>query len=154
MSISLSHSRGEGLCAIAPAGAAVGCDLEVVEHRSPAFLADYFTDDEQALVEETTAGGRDGLLTLLWSAKESTLKALACGLRSDTRAVNVSPEYQPREGGEEWRRVSAVHTGGRTFNGWWRPSRDFILTVVVDPPCGPPRRMEKGPPQRVTLPSV
>jgi len=28
----------------------IGCDLEVVEPRSDAFVADYFTSEEQALI--------------------------------------------------------------------------------------------------------
>jgi len=137
VALSFSHMGGAGFCAIAPAGAQVGCDLETVEPRSPAFLADYFTDEEQALVARTPAARRDPVLTLLWSSKESVLKALGCGLRSDTRSVNATlAGFLPRD--EEWHPVSAAHIGGRTFYGWWRESRAFIRTVVVDPPPLPP----------------
>ena len=50
VALSLSHSSGAGLSVVAPAGVAVGCDLETVEPRSPEFLADYFTVEEQTLV--------------------------------------------------------------------------------------------------------
>ena len=132
--LSLSHSHGTGLCAIAQAGGEVGCDLETVESRSPEFLADYFTDEEQRLVAQTPAVRRDQLLTLLWSAKESVLKALGCGLRLDTRSVNTAPADFLQTHGGEWRRVSAVHMSGRTFHGWWRESRDLVYTVVANPP--------------------
>jgi 4'-phosphopantetheinyl transferase len=131
--ISLSHSFGTGLCAIAPPGAGLGCDLERVESRTAAFLADYFTADEQQLVEQTPAARQDELLTLLWSAKESVLKALGCGLRADTRstkAIVVGP-LQPDVAA--WRPLSASHECGRVFNGWWRESRDFVYTILVDP---------------------
>jgi len=147
VALSLSHSGGAGLCAIVPAGAEVGCDLETVEPRSPAFLADYFTDEEQALVARTLAAGRDRVLTLLWSAKESALKALGCGLRSDTRSVNANlPAVPSRD--EVWHPVTVAHIGGRTFYGWWRESGDLIRTIVVDPP--PLRPVALGDPVLVT----
>jgi len=128
--LSLSHSGGTGFCVVAPPGAEVGCDLERVEPRSPAFLADYFTDEERQLVARTPATKRDQMLTLLWSAKESALKALHCGLRLDTRSVNAIPAGCSHTEGAEWRRVSVAHSGGRCFCGWWRQSRDFVYTIV------------------------
>lgn len=131
LTLSLSHSRGVGLCAIAPDGGEVGCDVEAIEPRSPAFLEDYFTQEERELVGRTTDAIRDRVVTLLWSAKESTLKALGCGLRSDTRAVNATPDdLQTR--GEGWHLLSAAHTGGGIYYGWWRESRELIRTVVVN----------------------
>ena len=132
VTLSLSHSSGTGLCTIAPAHIALGCDLEKVEPRSAQFLSDYFTGDEQNLVAHTPADIRDQVLTMLWSAKESVLKALCCGLRMDTRSVNAVPEDDPQAPGAEWRRVSAVHIDGRTFHGWWRESHDLIHTVIAD----------------------
>ena len=41
--ISLSHCNGNAICAVAAFGTALGCDLELVEPRSDAFVADYFT---------------------------------------------------------------------------------------------------------------
>jgi 4'-phosphopantetheinyl transferase len=116
----------------------VGCDLEKIEPRSPEFLADYFTDDERNLVARTPANMRDQLLTLLWSIKESALKALCCGLRMDTRSVNAVPVDAPQAPGGEWHRLSAAHIDGRTFHGWWRESHDLIYTLVADPTPPPP----------------
>ena len=79
-------------------GAELGCDLEIVEPRSDAFIADYFTAEEQALIERTSAADRSLLLALLWSAKESALKALRAGLRLDTRSVIVRPVAAPLHG--------------------------------------------------------
>jgi 4'-phosphopantetheinyl transferase len=133
VSISVSHSGSHGFCAIAPHGAALGCDLEKVEPRSPAFLADFFTPEEQHLVARTPAAKRDLALTLLWSAKESALKALRCGLRVDTRSVRAAPDGLMQMGGQEWRRVSVAQDGGRMFYGWWRESPDFVRTIVANP---------------------
>ena len=91
VTISLSHRSGIAACAVAISGVEIGCDLEIVEPRSDAFVADYFTIEEQALVARASAADRDRILALLWSGKESALKALRAGLRLDTRSVIVIP---------------------------------------------------------------
>ena len=53
-----------------------------IEPRSDAFVADYFTIEEQALVARASAADRDRILALLWSGKESALKALREGFDS------------------------------------------------------------------------
>src|SRR5271169_240842 len=49
VTISISHRNGMALCSIAPSGVDLGCDLEIIEPRSEAFAADYFTPEEQEL---------------------------------------------------------------------------------------------------------
>src|SRR5215831_18930692 len=80
-----------------PFAARIGCDLELIESRHPAFLSDYFATDEQALVAHTAPNLRDLTVTLLWSGKEGALKAMHLGLRLDTRSLNVclSDSAQP-----------------------------------------------------------
>ena len=134
VTISLSHSGDCGLCAVAGSEVELGCDLETVEPRSPAFLADYFTAEERSLVAQAAAAERDWLLTLLWSAKESVLKALRCGLRSDTLSVSTSLVEERVERVSGWHPFSSRHTGGRTFRGWWREGGGLMWTVVADPP--------------------
>jgi 4'-phosphopantetheinyl transferase len=141
--LSLSHSGGVGLCTIARAGAELGCDLELVEPRSPVFLADYFTAEEQELVAATPSALRDQLVTLMWSIKESVLKALGCGLRADTRSVNAAPAGFPQTPGGEWNPVSA-HTSGRNFCGWWRISCGLVRTVIADPAPRRPVALQAG----------
>jgi 4'-phosphopantetheinyl transferase len=122
VAISLSHSGDTGFCVVAPAGTELGCDVETVEARSAAFVADYFTAEEQVLVAEAPQEDRDYLITVLWSAKESVLKALRRGLRADTRDVAVTPFA----GG----RFSARHISGRDFRGWWRAAGNLVWTAV------------------------
>ena len=83
VSISLSHSSGVAICAVAPRDIHLGCDVELVEPRSHEFVTDYFTAEEQAQVARATEERRDQVVTLFWSAKESALKALRAGLRLD-----------------------------------------------------------------------
>jgi 4'-phosphopantetheinyl transferase len=141
--LSLSHSVGVGLCTIARAGSALGCDLELVEPRSRVFVTDYFTAEEQELVAATPSALRDQLVTLLWSMKESVLKALGCGLRLDTRSVNAAPAWFPQNLGGEWNSVSA-QASGRNFYGWWRISRDLVRTIIADPALRRPVALQPG----------
>ncbi len=129
ISISLSHRAGTGLCAIGPSDTGFGCDLEVVEPRPFSFCQEYFTPEEQALVVRAAPAERDRLITLLWSAKESILKALRVGLRSSTNAVSV----RPVAGGglQDWRRFYARSSAGRKFDGWWRETDGFLRTVAA-----------------------
>ena len=139
VTISLSHRAGRAVCAVTHCGAALGCDLELVEPRSSAFAADYFTTREQLLVASAAPDCRDELLTLLWSGKESALKALGEGLRLDTRCVTVSlvgAEDMPDL--DAWRPLQAACESGRIFDGWWRRTGDMVRTMVAAPAPDPP----------------
>ena len=132
VAISISHAAGRGLCAVAPANIVVGCDVERIEPRSAAFVADYCDSRERALVEDAPDADRPRLATLLWSAKESALKALGEGLRLDTRSVAVRAEMDPH--GPAWRALAAHHfDSGRGFAGWWREVDGLMLTLLAWP---------------------
>lgn len=105
VALSLSHADGRGLCAVAPSGAAVGCDLERVAPRSPAFVRDYFVAAEQQRI-----GADDRLATLLWCAKEAALKALGDGLRRDPREAEVTLAADDTH--------LTVTCAGRRFDAW------------------------------------
>jgi 4'-phosphopantetheinyl transferase len=139
--ISISHAAGRALCVVAPPAAAVGCDLERVEPRSAAFVADYFTAAERAAVDRAAPHERAVLATLIWSAKEAVLKAMREGLRLDTRAAEVTPASGVSVQG--WRPLSAVHPfSGRRFDGWWRREGDCVATVAADAALEPPRALD------------
>jgi len=133
VTISLSHRAGRAVCAVAPAGVEMGCDLEAIEPHGDAFLFDYFTAEEQTLVARAPASDRARLLTLLWSGKESALKALGTGLRLDTRSVIVSPDDESFDF-NGWSRLQVRYTGGRIFYGWWQHIDDIMRTVVANSP--------------------
>jgi 4'-phosphopantetheinyl transferase len=165
VAISLSHRAGIAACAMMRSSALLGCDLEIVEPRSDAFFADYFTAAEQSFVAGVSAGDRSRLLALLWSAKESALKALRTGLRLDTRSVMVGPFDALREerecarggagvqaglgrsskGFDGWRPLQVCHGEGRVLKGWWQHTHDLIRTVVALPPPHPPILLVKAP---------
>ncbi len=89
LAVSISHSADTGFAVACGAAVPLGCDVERVEKRSARFVADYFTAAEALLVEHAPEASRPFLATLLWSAKESALKARRVGLRADTRSVEV-----------------------------------------------------------------
>jgi 4'-phosphopantetheinyl transferase len=134
VAISLSHSAGTTLCTVAPRGTTFGCDLEQIELRSAAFVADYFTVDEKTLIEQAPVAERPRLVALLWSGKESALKALRIGLRLDTRCMSVSPDGWVHQRGQEWCPLQVLHSAGPMFGGWWRVQNNMVRTVVSDLP--------------------
>ncbi len=130
--LSISHSGGQAFCVVAPGSVALGCDLEKIEPRSPAFVSDYFTPEEQALVEGAAAADRAWLANLIWSAKESALKALREGLRLDTRSVVVNLAAPQKT--TTWRPlVVFFNERGQTFQGWYRVEGGFVQTVAAHP---------------------
>jgi 4'-phosphopantetheinyl transferase len=142
--ISLSHTASTALCTIAAPDTCFGCDLETIEPRDAAFVADYFTPEEQSLIAASPAPDRPLILAVLWSAKESALKALRAGLRLPTTSVSVSLNNQWRSsldrrepnfsGQEEWFPLSARGPAGQIFRGYWLRQSNLVRTVVSAAP--------------------
>ena len=108
-----------------------------IEPRSHDFVVDYFTAEEQSWVARTPSAERPEIVTLLWSAKESALKALQQGLRLDTRSVMVTPMAgAPDLDGWSPLRIGCVD--GRVFQGWWRTADGVVRTVATDSTAGSP----------------
>jgi 4'-phosphopantetheinyl transferase len=120
LAVSISDRAGWAVGLVTRAGIAIGCDLELVESRSPGFIADFLTRVEQAYVTaQQDADGRAAAANLVWSAKESALKVLRTGLRRDTRTVEATVHDGQTHG---WAAMTVrtaegatlpVHRGGR-----------------------------------------
>ena len=54
--VSMTDRADWAVCVVAPFGLAVGCDLELVEARTDAFVRDWFTPDERDLVGGAAPG--------------------------------------------------------------------------------------------------
>jgi len=134
LALSLSHRDDVAVCAVAPRGTALGCDIEAVEFRSAAFVADWFTEEEQAAVEASPLSSRTLVTTLIWSGKESALKALREGLRLDTRDVVVHFDISPGHLARRWEPFTVAGPGGCCFAGRWRGHLGHVFTVVVSGP--------------------
>lgn len=155
VSISITHSTGVAACAVGPSQISIGCDLEFIEPRSDAFLADYFNEAEQMLVSRVPPNERGLFSNLLWSAKESTLKLLKVGLRLDTRCVEVSLGENAVSNalGDEtdasfvdasrqfriWRPLTVNCANHQSLRGSWMSSGDFVRTIVTAPSSRAPR---------------
>jgi 4'-phosphopantetheinyl transferase len=111
--VSLSHSAGAGFAAATVDDDGVmrlGCDVEEIAPRSEGFVSDYFTAEEAAWI---LGDDRHLRANLLWSAKESALKALGEGLRRDTRSVVVEVSGLPGPAA-----VGVAAPGGPVASGW------------------------------------
>jgi 4'-phosphopantetheinyl transferase len=151
VSISMTDRADQAICVVSRPGVGLGVDLELVEPRSDAFVADYLTEAEQRLVGE--GGSReehDLLANLIWCSKESALKVLRTGLRRDTRSVEVSfPEDTPVGG---WSVLIVRAREGMEFPGWWRRYGAFLLTVTATAPFSPPRSLVDPPALATAVP--
>lgn len=143
VTISLSHRNSRALCTVSDPAVELGCDLEMIEPCSDAFIADYFTAEEQAFVARQSAADRALASALLWSAKESALKALHAGLRLDTRCVVVDlPDVSCAD--TDWHPLNVTHAADQVFCGWWRIADTMVRTMVAAPPPEPPQLLEIG----------
>ncbi len=135
ISISISHRADIGLCIVGPADARLGCDLELVEEHSQAFAEDYFTAEELALISQNSPSRRALLLSLLWSAKESTLKAVHEGLRLNPRSISISLDLAAGSSGAmAWSPLQVNAGNGSKFSGCWCQSGDLLRTIVAVAP--------------------
>ena len=153
LTLSISHRAGVAICAIAPWATPLGCDLEIAEPRCDAFVSDYFSVEEQHDIARAPIEDRSWLIALLWSAKESALKALQQGLRLDTRCVSVTLAELTSSGREcefgsgetvvsgcvaptsrdSWHQLHVRCLHGESFTGFWQHTGEFIRTVVASP---------------------
>ncbi len=146
VSISITHSNSVAACAVGPSQISIGCDLELIEPRSDAFLTDYLTEAEQALVKRVPADERAVFSNLLWSAKESALKLLKAGLRLDTRCVEVTlsenslaAANNSSDHARDWRPLTVNHANNHDLQGWWMSAGEFVRTIVTVPSSTAPR---------------
>ena len=144
VALAISHRAQHALAAVTAAEIRLGCDLERVEERSAAFVRDFFTAREVSHWERADEAQRPLLANLVWSAKESVLKALGVGLRADTREVEIeiAAGIEPLAADDGWQRFAARHGASHgAFAGWWRRDGELVLTLVADPPAPWPRAL-------------
>lgn len=124
--LSLSHRAGYGLCVAAPPGREVGCDLELIEPRSEAFLAEYLLEPERLSV--TSSGNPALWANLIWSAKETVLKAQRVGLTRDVRELLVEPAPLGDDGWGELHVTDLAR--GQRYSCAWTRAASLVWTTL------------------------
>jgi 4'-phosphopantetheinyl transferase len=137
VSLSLSHRAGRALAAVADPPLAVGCDLEPIEPRSPAFLREWLGAGERELVVAQSGRRRDLAANLVWSAKEAASKARREGLRLNVRQATVEADGLIRSQ-HSWQPLRVIWEGGAADFGWWREAPGWVMAVVSDPGSAAP----------------
>jgi 4'-phosphopantetheinyl transferase len=134
--LSISHSGNFALCALATGlDLQVGIDMEKVDERTETFILDYFTLTERQLVDKYPAESRAMAVTLIWSAKESMLKALGVGLHWDTRMVEVhglDGRLSSGKDRDQWQKIQIGEqpANDRVWAAWWQRRDPFVLTLA------------------------
>ena len=82
----LSHSGPYAACALADQP--IGLDIQLLQADTAPVARRFFTDNERAALAESETP--DTLFTRFWCRKESFLKAIGLGLRTDLRTFDVS----------------------------------------------------------------
>ena len=143
VNISISHRDHYAFCALTPnVDLKIGADIELIESRPPSFLEDFFTPAEYQQGVVYHGRQRDLWFTLVWSLKESMLKALGKGLRLDTRCVEIRDigDNLPVKACEvnNWQIAHLVYEGEpeTLWCAWWRKQDRFVYTMAARLPMG------------------
>jgi phosphopantetheinyl transferase len=125
--LSITH-RGVRAAAAWCEWSLIGIDLEIVESRTAGFGEEYFTKKEVGWLSSMPLDEHTLFTNLVWSMKESVLKAFRTGLRRDTRSIEVGP-ISAIEQGMEWARVDV--NAPVPVQGYWKQEGCFIMTLAV-----------------------
>ena len=123
--LSLSHRAGAVFCVVGGPGSRVGCDVEWVEPRSPEFVRHMLTQAEQRWLQRLPAEAQHEAANLIWSAKESALKATRIGLDVDVRALGL--HVQTEGDGRFWIQLPAA---AELLHGCWGRHGDWVWTIA------------------------
>lgn len=126
--ISLSHTADFVVCAVGDRE--LGVDAEKPRAYREALVRRFFCPEEQAFLRSSPDPDED--FTLLWTLKESYLKALGCGLNRPLDSFCVCMEPEPRLVGD-------------TDTGFWHTKlKDtYISLCVPGVPRPVPERVEE-----------
>jgi 4'-phosphopantetheinyl transferase len=142
VSVSLSHRGGRALAAVADSPQIVGCDLELIEPRSEAFVREWLSSPEQRLIG--TAPDRAQLANLIWAAKEAGAKVRRQGLRLDVRGAVVTLDAYAHP--HQWRPLQIDWDDGVSPTaGWWRAEQRWVMVIAAEPAPAVPRELVADP---------
>ena len=143
VALSLSHRHGRGLAVTGAPEAALGCDLEVVEPRSDAFIRGFLAEEERTRAFALEGPARALVANLTWTAKEAAAKVRREGLRVDVASAATDFDGVPVAGAAPcetaWRRLRVAWDGGPETAGWWRAEDGWVMSVAAEPAPDEPR---------------
>ncbi len=125
---SLSHTTGFVVCAIGDRE--LGVDVEKTRTYREALVRRFFCPEEQAFLGRSADSDED--FTVLWTLKESYLKALGCGLNRPLNSFCVCLEPRP-------------HLKDDSETGFWyaRLKEAHVSLCVPGDPCPSPELVEE-----------
>lgn len=134
---SLSHRAGLAIAVTGPEHTPLGCDAELIERRSPAFLNDWLVPEERDALHRVAPDRPHDLgANAVWTAKESASKVRREGLRLDPRHARTT--LAP-SAGTRWVPASVAWPDAPEAHGWWREHGRHVLCVMAAHPMDPPR---------------
>jgi 4'-phosphopantetheinyl transferase len=141
VSVSLSHRGGRALAVVTDGPRVAGCDIELIEPRSDAFVREWLSPPEQRLISFCDAQQRELVANLIWTGKEAAAKVRREGLRLDLRRAVVTVA-DPCVPAARWHPLEVEWDDGHaTTSGWWRVEEGWVMAVAGDPPPEIPRAL-------------
>lgn len=135
--LSLSHRAGLALAVAGPPGTALGCDAEIIEPRSRAFVNEWLTAEERETLREIAPDLPEALgANAVWTAKESASKVRREGLRLDP--LHARTRLAPAAG-LRWATAAVVWPDAPPAHGWWRVHGHHVLCVMASRALDPPQ---------------
>lgn len=132
VALSVSHREGRALVAVGGSPRAVGCDLEAIEPRSPAFIREWLGPAERELLAGLDDKRTQMVANLIWTAKEAACKVRHEGLRLNVRRARVEPAALEVPPGS-WAPLQVAWEDGSFEEGWWRWEPGWVMSVLSDP---------------------
>jgi 4'-phosphopantetheinyl transferase len=132
LALSLSHRKGRALVTLGEPSSAVGCDLEAIEPRSPAFTREWLDPAERDLLAGLDRGRAEMAANLFWTAKEAASKARRGGLRLNVRRARAEPLSLEQPPGT-WAALRVTWEDGSSERGWWRWEPGWVMSILSEP---------------------
>ncbi|MBR1457261.1 MAG: 4'-phosphopantetheinyl transferase superfamily protein [Oscillospiraceae bacterium] len=124
---SLSHSGDLSACAVADRP--IGLDIQMNTAYRERLAARCFTEEERRIL--LSSPDRDYAFTMLWTLKESYLKAIGCGLRMPMRELSVAYAAQSEDAGSVDTRFRHAYRDGCHF-AVCRPGEDEVEPFEIE----------------------
>ena len=142
--LTMTDRADQAVCLVGPPGTALGCDLELVEPRSEAFVGDYLTPPSSGSSPRPRAARRaTSSPTSCGAARSRRSRCCAPACAATRAASRCRCPRAPRSRVGRRSRVRAVE--GKLFPGWWQRFGAFVLTLAATEPFPPPQPLVDPP---------